>query len=243
MLELVTALQVATWVFRVDANLELSWRLIFAIGLVTIAAFLCCLFPALRAAGRLRMAWVAAGIAAFGLAIGILSLNLLDVPRETMFDLPRAVTIGILIAMNVLWRLVPVEVTDRWLAVISRGGMDDQAWLRRLDALLRGRHGVPISSAKSLVTQAHEHLNATGGHAERELGPVEAYARSLAEATPASRRRVRRTIAMNTVCAVVALYFAVDATTGPDFNLLLCCVFGSFLVFLVFYSIVLWTWE
>ncbi|OEV13885.1 hypothetical protein AN219_28695 [Streptomyces nanshensis] len=123
---------------------------------------------------------------------------------------------------TVLWRippaaLIPAGLLLLWLAGHVRlpgrarraaagdaSDQDAEAWLRRLEGLLRGRHKVSRADARRLAAEAREHLAAGGARPEEEFGDVEEYALRLVE-EGAARRRTRESLNWTRTAALFVL--------------------------------------
>lgn len=81
---------------------------------------------------------------------------------------------------------------------------DAEAWLRRLEGLLRGRHRVSRADARRLTAEARGHLAGTGTLPEEEFGGVEEYALRLVE-EGAARRRSREALSWNSTALLFVL--------------------------------------
>ncbi|MEV8316179.1 hypothetical protein AB0Q95_18600 [Streptomyces sp. NPDC059900] len=150
--------------------------------------------PELRAAGRLRAGRVAMACAA--LLVLACAAGFTAIPRGPQVSVPAPSLFVAAVLLGMLgWWLSP-ERAGRWFrggATEASGAIrnDDDAWLNRLSALLRGRHGVSAGDAARCVAEARDHLAASGGHAADEFGDVEVYALRLSEGPQKARRAAR----------------------------------------------------
>ncbi|MFI6700069.1 hypothetical protein ACIBJC_14025 [Streptomyces sp. NPDC050509] len=131
----------------------------------------------LHADGRIRAAAVA-GDAAAALVVGS-AVAFLSLPDDRIARFPTLALIPVCVALHALTvRLRPGYAAR---ATAAPDPTDPEQWLRRLEALLRGRHKLPRRRAAELVTEARDHLAASGSSPAEEFGPVEVYALHLAE--------------------------------------------------------------
>jgi hypothetical protein len=86
-----------------------------------------------------------------------------------------------------------------------------EAWLHRLDGLLVGRHDLPAARAAELTREARAHLEASGAAPDDEFGPVDGYARRLAEHEPVRRDPWWRGTPALMVSLAIGVYFGVSA--------------------------------
>lgn len=149
---------------------------------------------ALRTAARLRAAAAVGG----GVAVLVLvtAVAFTALPHHGLGRMPTPMlgVAGVLLGL-VAWRLESADERRRAGAAAggrsadatadpSRAGSepsDTEGWLRLLGDLLVGRHGVPRRRARELVTEARDHLAATGRSPAEEFGPLQVYALRLAE--------------------------------------------------------------
>ncbi|MFE3830260.1 hypothetical protein [Streptomyces sp. NPDC059092] len=131
----------------------------------------------LHADGRIRAAAATGGGAAV-LVVGA-ALAFLALPDDRIARFPTLVLIPLCVALHALTVRLGPGHADRTTA--APDPTDPGQWLRRLDALLRGRHKLPRRRAAELVTEARDHLAASGSSPAEEFGPVEVYALHLAE--------------------------------------------------------------
>ncbi|MEV7087831.1 hypothetical protein AB0O07_18370 [Streptomyces sp. NPDC093085] len=129
---------------------------------------------ALRSAGHLRLApwpFALAALLAAGSAAAFTQLS-----RDHLVTIP-------------LWAIVVVGVAALLFQLRGskppRPGAADpestDAWLDRLVNLLIGRHDLPPQRARELAGEAREHLRVAGTTPGAEFGPLDEYARDLAE--------------------------------------------------------------
>ncbi|MCZ2523778.1 hypothetical protein [Streptomyces sp. HB2AG] len=210
--------------------------LVLAVPLYVLLAVTFAVFPALRAAGRVRAAWGwSLGVAVTTLA-GAAALARLPAVREAdPLGFPLLTTVGCGVLLGALALLLPEAALERLLGAPRGGDGDDEQWLRRLGALLRGRHGVPVRAAQQHVAEAREHLAASGGSARQEFGPVEVYAMHLTDGPGRAVRRARRELVGSGLSALVLTAMTVVAvlegeTGRPDFwvRVALCVLSGVY---------------
>ncbi|MFC8129781.1 hypothetical protein [Streptomyces sp. NPDC057302] len=174
--------------------------------------------PELRAAGRLRAGRVAMACAA--VLVVACATGFTVVPRgpEVSVPAPSLFVVGALLGV-LGWRLPPGPV-GRWFrgrAVPGDAiGSDDEAWLTRLSALLRGRHGVSASDARRRVAEARDHLAASGGSAEGEFGDIEVYALRLSEGPGKARRAARAEVLPTVLFTAGLLWWGIDLVSDPE---------------------------
>ncbi|WP_314177862.1 hypothetical protein [Streptomyces winkii] len=160
----------------------------------------------LRAAG-FRRASLVTGCAALVLCVPA-AVALLELPRSGLGRIPSPALIAAALLLN--WFGERLERPDgaerRALGRLLRrtrhtrrsgGSGDDSAgpgddrevrrWLSRLYGLLRGRHRVRRDEARRLVSDARQHLEASGARPQEEFGDAERYALSLVEEGGAKR--------------------------------------------------------
>ncbi|MFI6649989.1 hypothetical protein ACIBI8_20540 [Streptomyces sp. NPDC050529] len=172
--------------------------------------------PELRAAGRLRSSWIAAGCA-FVLLVAT-ATGFAAVPPGTGTSVPAPVLclIGALLAA-LGWRL-PEERVGQWFngRRASAATMTDEAWLARFAALLRGRHRLSPELTRQHTAEVRDHLRASGGNAADEFGRPEIHALRLAEG-PGRRERAARALLWPQLLMSGALcWYAVDLFGAPD---------------------------
>ena len=136
---------------------------------------------ALRAAGRPRPARWSYPLAAVLAVAAAAAFTML--PRTSLVTVPVLVVVGVG-AVALWWQLRPTPRRSPAGGEAEIGPDDAEAWLRRLQGLLEGRHGVPSARAAELVADAREHVRRSGASPSEEFGPVGAYAVLLAESLP-----------------------------------------------------------
>ncbi|MFI7075763.1 hypothetical protein ACIBO1_00525 [Micromonospora sp. NPDC049903] len=184
-------------------------------GLIMVClGFTACAVPnALRAAGRPKLAIWSFALVGLFVVLGALSFVLL--PKEPAARIP---VLGIVVAaLLLLWLMTrqpaaPKQPVD-YVPPTPRTAPDDDpaAWYRRLSGLLVGRYDLPAERAADLAREAHDHLAAAGGTPTAEFGPVEEYARDLAEHEPQRRVPFWRTTGAELVAALVAVQLGIAA--------------------------------
>ncbi|MFH8490220.1 hypothetical protein [Streptomyces longisporoflavus] len=178
--------------------------------------------PELRAAGRLRAGRVA-GVCAAVLVLAC-AAGFTVIPRGPQVSVPAPAlfVVGVLLAV-LGWNLSPARV-GRWFRdrkAESSGAIradDDEAWLARFSALLRGRHGVSAAEAARCVAEARDHLAASGGRAADEFGDVEVYALRLSEGPQKPRRAARAEVVPTVLFTGGLLWWGVDLISDPEFS-------------------------
>lgn len=188
--------------------------------------------PELRAAGRLRAGRVALACAA--VLVVVCATGFTAVPRgpQVSFPAPSLFVAGALIGV-VGWRIHPASAgrlfRGRTAPGKGTGGVggaegaegaegirgDDEVWLTRLSALLRGRHGVSAREARRCVAEARDHLAASGGSAEGEFGDVEVYAMRLSEGPGKTRRAARAEVIPTVLFTGGLLWWGLDLASDP----------------------------
>ncbi|MFD0223334.1 hypothetical protein ACWGPD_13700 [Streptomyces hirsutus] len=188
--------------------LSLSTSVFVAVGFAV--------FPALRAAGRTRSAWLHGAGAGVIAAVGVCLAALPAIRDAYSFPFPPFAAAGCGLLLGVLGPAVPARVVNRWFSPGEGRRLDDEQWLRRLGELLHGRHGLPLRTAQQHVTEAREHLAATGSGAQQELGQVEIYAMDLTDGPGRDVQRIRhRLLGALSGTAVFAVLFTLTLL-DPD---------------------------
>ncbi|WP_433531683.1 hypothetical protein ACQPYA_06220 [Micromonospora sp. CA-263727] len=160
----------------------------FLTGLIMIglALFAGSVPRAVRASGHPRLAnWTLTLVGLFG-ALSVASFMLL--PKEPVIRVPLLAIVTV--SMLLLWLMTrqparpkqPVEYAPPTPRTAPAD--DTAAWCQRLSGLLVGRYDLPPQRAAELAREAHDHLTATGNTPTAEFGPVEEYARDLAQHEP-----------------------------------------------------------
>ncbi|MFE6160773.1 hypothetical protein ACFQ7F_17885 [Streptomyces sp. NPDC056486] len=174
--------------------------------------------PELRAAGRLRAGRIAVACAA--VLVVACAVGFTAIPRGPQVSVPAPSLFVVGALLGVLgWRLSPERV-GRWFR--ERGVPaeairdDDEAWLTRLSALLRGRHRVPAGDAARCVSEARDHLAASGGSAAGEFGDVEVYALRLSEGPGKTRRAARAEVVPTVLFTGGILWWGLDLVSTPE---------------------------
>ena len=192
---------------------DVSWATLTSVSALAAATVVACVAVALRTAGRVPAMRACIGAFAVGLVGGIAAASLL--PQRELFSLPAPVllTASAVVMVGAHW--LPDGTADRWFAR-ARGG-DSEAWLRRLDGLLRGRHGMSAADARGHVTEARSHLAAAPElTAQGEFGDVEIYASRLADGPGRKRRAQRRRVLGVGLLAVLVVVAGSDELRSPD---------------------------
>ncbi|MFY1695350.1 hypothetical protein [Solwaraspora sp. WMMA2101] len=173
---------------------------------------------ALRAVGRPRLA--TASFALVVLLAGLAVTAFFTLPREPALPVPvLAVAAASLLVL--LWQLrgpgkpkQPIEHTPPTprTAEHDTDEADADAWFRRLTGLLVGRYDLTPQRAGELARQARNHLVTAGGTApDSEFGPVEEYAREIAEYEPQRRVPFWRTAPAGLIGSLAGLSLSVSA--------------------------------
>jgi len=173
--------------------------------------------PELRAAGRLRAGRIAVACAA--VLVVACAVGFTAIPRGPQVSVPAPSLFVVGALLGVLgWRL-PAERVGRSFrerAVATEAVRDDEAWLTRLSALLRGRHRVSAGDAARCVSEARDHLAASGGSAAGEFGDVEVYALRLSEGPGKTRRVARAEVVPTVMFTGGLLWWGTDLVSDPD---------------------------
>ncbi|MFI0739549.1 hypothetical protein ACH4PU_15895 [Streptomyces sp. NPDC021100] len=167
--------------------LGFSWVSLAAVAMVATAVLLVCGAVALRTAGRVRAVWAALGAAVATAAGGSFVMSVL--PDRHLFALPAPLLVAACAALAAGAHRLSADRVDTWFAPPRPRGAE--AWLRRLEGLLRGRHGMSRKEAYEHVAEARSHVREKPG-ALREFGDVEAYAAALAAGPRRAHRAERR---------------------------------------------------
>ncbi|MER6408297.1 hypothetical protein ABT269_33405 [Streptomyces viridosporus] len=175
-------------------------------------------FPALRAAGRTRTAWLYGAGAGVITAAGICLAAFPAIRHAHSFPFPPFAAAGCGVLLGALGLAIPARVVNRWFSPFEGHRLDDEQWLRRLGKLLYGRHGLPLRTAQQHVAEAREHLAATGRGAQQELGQVEIYAMNLTDGPGRDVQRLRHhflgTLSAMAVFAVLFTLTLMDSDSG-----------------------------
>ncbi|WFE27175.1 hypothetical protein O7623_28670 [Solwaraspora sp. WMMD791] len=173
---------------------------------------------ALRAAGRPRLA--TASFALVALLAGLAVTAFFVLPREPVIPVP-ALAVAAVSLLVLLWQLrgpkepkQPIAHTPPTprTAGHDTDDTDADAWFRRLAGLLVGRYDLTPQRAGELARQARNHLDtAQGATPDSEFGPVEEYARELAEYEPQRRVPFWRTAPAMLIGSLAGLSLAVSA--------------------------------
>ncbi|MCA1223789.1 hypothetical protein [Streptomyces sp. 8L] len=146
---------------------------------------------ALRTAGRPRGLWAALGGAV--VMVPVAASVTASVPGGTLFSVPAPVVVVLAALPAVIGWLLPEERASRWFnGPEAACRNDDEAWLRRLDGVLRGAYGMSPSQARAHAEEARDHLAAASGGAYEQFGSPQVYALRLADGPGAAHRAARR---------------------------------------------------
>ncbi|MFD9905202.1 hypothetical protein [Streptomyces sp. NPDC059063] len=161
-----------------------------AFATVVVAVVLVAVATVAGAAGRVKGAYgfaaATVGVVGGGAAVATL------VPDGRLFSVPVPVLMAVCGGWIAGAVAFPDRVADRWFTP-APAGRDDEAWLRRLGGLLRGRHAMTGGEARGHVREARAHLAAAPGAGAADVfGDVEIYAHRLADGPRKQRRLARR---------------------------------------------------
>ncbi|MFJ7998567.1 hypothetical protein ACIQ7D_15685 [Streptomyces sp. NPDC096310] len=167
----------------------------------------------LHADGRIRAAALAVGGAA---ALVVASaLAFLALPDDRIARFPTLALIPVCVALHALTVRLGRGRHSRATAPAGPGDpTDPDQWLRRLEALLRGRHKLPGRRAAELTAEARNHLAASGSSPAEEFGPVEVYALGLAEHAGPRTWWSRSDWQLPVLCALVTASWVVRLYQG-----------------------------
>ncbi|WP_371649099.1 MULTISPECIES: hypothetical protein [unclassified Streptomyces] len=191
---------------------ELTGGALLTVLSVTVSGVL----PELRAAARLR-AWRIALAAVCALAVTAAVL-FTAVPSGSLVEVPAPALFGVGALLAVAGFRLPDERAARCFLGRRAAAepVGDDAWLARLETLLRGRHGYSPKAAARCREEARDHLRASGGGAAEEFGPVEVYAMRLADNPGRTSRSARaRLIPAAAMCALSVRY-GYDLLADPE---------------------------
>ncbi|MFY1655155.1 hypothetical protein ACN27J_30275 [Solwaraspora sp. WMMB762] len=170
---------------------------------------------ALRAAGRPRLA--TASFALVALLAGLAVTAFFALPREPVFPVP-VLAVAAVSLLVLLWQLrgpkKPRQPIEHTAPTPRTAGHNDDVdgWFRRLTGLLVGRYDLTPQRAGELARQARNHLAAAqGATPDSEFGPVEEYAREIAEYEPQRRVPFWRTAPAGLIGSLAGLSLAVSA--------------------------------
>ncbi|MFF2653476.1 hypothetical protein [Streptomyces sp. NPDC058045] len=233
-------LSVTGWV-RGGSEFAVDWRALAATVLIGMVALLTTVALALRTAGRTRGWWTvcAAGV----VTVAVIGLTIGSLPEGPLFSVPAPVVVVLSALPAVIALLLPEERVSRWFIgpqaapedgpEAQRGG--NEAWLGRLDGVLRGAYGMPPATARGHVEEAREHLAASGGAAGEEFGRPREYAQRLAGGPAAPRRAARRKLLSGLLFALLVVALLWDVAGDPDP--------GSFTTWLLPPAALVWAWS
>ncbi|MBZ4320103.1 hypothetical protein [Streptomyces huiliensis] len=167
--------------------LAFSWVSLTALATVVTAVLLVCGAVALRTAGRVRAVWASLGAAAAAVAGGSFVMSVL--PGQRLFALPAPLLMAACAALAAGAHRLSADTVDAWFD--PPRPRNAEAWLRRLEGLLRGRHGMSRKEAYEHVAEARSHVR-EDPQALVDFGDVETYAAGLAAGPRRTRRAERR---------------------------------------------------
>ncbi|MGW8375176.1 hypothetical protein [Streptomyces sp. ODS28] len=214
--------------------LPVNWAATTATLLILTGTLLAGTALALRSAGRLGGARACVG--AIVLAIPCAALAITTLPQHALFTCPAPIAGAVaLLLAAAAWKL-PSATADRWFEGDERAlRRDDEAWLRRLYGLLRGRHGLRPVQARTRVEEARGHVAAAGGGAYERFGPVHRHALRLADGPGRPHRATLRDLRSSVLFLPVVLVAGADAILHPDLS--------SFWTWLVFAAVAYWLYD
>lgn len=191
---------------------ELTGGALLAVLSVAVSGVL----PELRAAARLR-AWRIALASVCVLLVTTAAL-FSAVPSEPLVDVPAPTLFGVGALLAVAGFRLSDERAGRWFLGRRAGAepVDDDAWLARLETLLRGRHGYPRKAAAHCREEARDHLRASGKGAAEEFGSVEVYAMRLADNPGRTSRSARARLIPVAAMCVVVVGWGYDLLSAPE---------------------------
>lgn len=193
-----------------------GWTGLAVIALLLAVVLLIGAALALHAAGRLGGTRLAGGAVLLAIPLGALAAT--GLPTGAALTLPAPAVVAAALLLVAAGWMLPQNVVDRWFEGDALAEADDAAWLRRLEGLLRGRHGLSGTEARQHVTEARAHLAASGGGAHAEFGPVRTYALRLADGPRRPRRAMRRELWGTALLLPLVVFAGVDTLSGPDFG-------------------------
>ncbi|GAA0587228.1 hypothetical protein GCM10010394_15380 [Streptomyces crystallinus] len=172
--------------------------------------------PELRAAARLR-AWRFSLAAVCVLVMATAGL-FTAVPSRPLMEVPAPALFGVGGLLAVAGFRLSEERAGRWFLGrrATAEPVGDDAWLARLEALLRGRHGYPPAAAARCREEARDHLRASGGGAAEEFGPVEVYALRLADTPGRKSRSARAHLIPAVAMCAIGLRWGYDVLAHPE---------------------------
>ncbi|MEU5901400.1 MULTISPECIES: hypothetical protein [Streptomyces] len=194
-----------------------NWSSVATITGIGVGVSAGCVAFVARAAGLFRgMWWFLAGAALAFAATVALADTLSD---ERLFRVPAPVLMLVGVPLAVAAFLLPEERINRWFTPARpAGGLSDEQWLRRLDGLLRGRHGMKTAEARAHVEEVRQHLAAAPAtiRAEHAFGDVEIYALRLSEGPRRQQRITRQKFYGALASAVFFGVLTVDKLIDPQ---------------------------
>ncbi|WP_299036906.1 hypothetical protein [uncultured Pseudokineococcus sp.] len=159
--------------------LPVAVRHLVGVPLVALVAVLAGVVVRLRRGGRLRSSW-AAGAATVAVLVAAAAV-LTGGPADVVGRVP-ALALGLAgVALVAVGLRLPTDVRP-----VGEGSSPStpEAWYRRLEGVLRGRHAVPRSRAREMAAEARGHVLASGAaHPAVELGDPRLHALALVDAS------------------------------------------------------------
>lgn len=186
----------------------------------------------LHVAGRARAARTTGVCVLLVIPLATLASQL---PSEGVLTLPVPAAVAAGLLLMAAGAMLPQQTLNTWFEGDDPADSDDEAWLRRLEGLLRGRHGLSAAEARQHVTEARGHLAASGGGAHGEFGPVRMYALRLADGPGRPRRALRREVWSTVLFLPLVLLAGSDTLSDPDL--------GSVWTWVVLAALVVWCWS
>ncbi|OAR25730.1 hypothetical protein A8W25_09250 [Streptomyces sp. ERV7] len=191
---------------------ELTGGALLAALSVTVSGVL----PELRAAAHLR-AWRVTLAAVCALVLTTAAL-FTAVPSGSLVEVPAPALFGVGALLAVAGFRLSDERAARWFLGRRAAAepVGDDAWLARLEKLLRGRHGYPAAAAARCREEARDHLRASGGGAAEEFGPVEVYALRLADNPGRASRSARIQLVPAAAMCALSFWWGYDLLAHPE---------------------------
>ncbi|MFD8097406.1 hypothetical protein [Streptomyces malaysiensis] len=200
--------------FSSGLEFTIGWPALAGTPLIGTVVLLIVVALTLRTAGRPRGAWTATVGAVVMVPVAALAIS--SLPDGPLFSAPAPVVVALSALPAVIGWLLPEERVSRWFNGPEAAHHDDEAWLRRLDGVLRGAYGLSPRQAQAHVEEARAHLAASGGEAHEQFGPPQVYALRLADGPGASRRASRRKLRSGLLFLPVVAIALSEVIDDPD---------------------------
>ncbi|MBU3864808.1 hypothetical protein KN815_12165 [Streptomyces sp. 4503] len=200
--------------FSSGLEFTIGWRELVGIPLIGTVPLLGVVALTLRTAGRPRGAWTA--IVGAVVMVPVAALAIGSLPDGPLFSAPAPAVVALSALPAVIGWLLPEERVSRWFNGPEAAHHDDEAWLRRLDGVLRGAHGLSPKQAQTHVEEARAHLAASGGEAHEQFGTPQVYALRLADGPGASRRAARRELRSGLLFLPILAITLSEVIDDPD---------------------------